>query len=142
MANERPVRDLRPGSIWLRQEHVSVVGTADRTVLFADATGGRQHALDDVAFRTRFSPIYDRARVASQFSMSTCNLGEFCIYWLARERRIIARSAACERRFAVPAGALLVGFYAAPSKLPDFFDDLDDAIRRSLALEQRERAAI
>lgn len=84
-------------------------------------------------FRARFAPIYDRAAIRSQFSMSLANLGEFRVYWLPEPRRIMARSVSCTRQFRVPPGAELVGVYSAPCRTDAFFDDLDDLIRRLAA---------
>lgn len=135
MSYRNAIADISPRSTWIAPsgERVLVTSAAARHVVYHCAGPARGGVLHERDFRARFAPIYDRAAIRSQFSMSLANLGEFRVYWLPEPRRIMARSVSCTRQFRVPPGAELVGVYSAPCRTDAFFDDLDDLIRRIAA---------
>lgn len=135
MSYRNAIPDILPRSTWiaLTGERVLVTSAAARHVVFRTQGPERGGVLHERDFRARFEPVYDRAGIRSQFTMSLANLGEFRVYWLPAHRRIMARSISCTRQFRVPPGAELVGVYSNPFKTEAFFDDLDDLIRRLAA---------
>ncbi len=154
MSYANSIPDILPRSTWIGPDgtRASVISAAARHVTFTRVSPIVQRplltlpeTLHERDFRARFFPIYDRAAIRSQFTMSLANLGEFRVYWLPARRRIMARSISCTRQFRVPPGAELVGVYSNPFKTEAFFDDLDDVIRRIEsahvpARDQRESA--
>lgn len=130
MSHRAPIRDIVAGSTWNNRDGTSIVvhDTAERYVQFTDALGAR-FLVPEGEFRARFTPIYDRQGLRSQFQMSIANLDRFHVYWIADEGRILARSIGCRRQFQIPAGAKLVGLYSHPCTPEAFFDDLDELIR-------------
>lgn len=136
------IPDILPRSTWIGPDgtRASVIAAAARHVVFTRFSPivprpllTVPETLHEIEFRTRFEPVYDRAGIRSQFTMSLANLGTFRVYWLPEHRRIMARSISCTRQFRVPPGAELLGVYSAPCKSEAFFEDLDDLIRRLAA---------
>lgn len=137
------IPDILPGSTWIDAANLraTIRAAAGGYVVFTRETGLRPLRLECVhenEFRRAWAPIYDRAAIRSQFSMSLANLGEFRVYWLPERRRITARSVCCTRHFAVPDGAQLVGTFAEPCKSDAFFEALDLVVRTT-AEPERER---
>lgn len=132
MSYRDAIADILPRSTWIAADGMRVVVTcaAARHVAYRDPEPAVLH---EIQFRASFRPVYDRAGMRQQFTMSLANLGEFRVYWLPEHRRIMARSISCTRQFRVPPGAELVGVYSAPCRTDQFFDDLDDVIRRLAA---------
>lgn len=96
--------------------------------------------LHEREFRARFKPLYDRAAIRSQFSMTLANLGAFTAFWLGHPDRFVARSVSCTRRFRIPEGARRIGTYEAPFSPDAFLEDLDDLLAR-LDRDARQAAA-
>lgn len=146
MSYRNAIRDIPPGSLW------SADGLGQIRVLFAAAghvswrrAGGWDLPISTTsegAFRAVFAPLYDRAKVRSQFCMSCANLGEFRVYWLPAHRTIMARSVSIRRRFTVPDDAVLVGVYSAPCPASHFLEDLDDVIAKVGSAVMHDAAAI
>lgn len=142
MSYRNTIPDILPGSVWIGANgcRVTVVQAAARYVVVRrEAVMETMHERD---FRAAFTPLYERAKVRQQFSMSAANLGEFRVYWLPEQRRIVARSISCNRHFAVPAGALEVGVYSAPCSITTFFEDLDETIARGQSAQRAAARAI
>lgn len=142
------IPDIIPGSIWTGEhgEGVRVISAAAKTVVYYALPGFivpllRGSALPltmpEAEFRAKFRPLYDRAKLRSQFQMSLANLGEFKVFWNDDPTRFIARSISCTRHFAVPESARYVGTYADPCAAESFFDDLDEML--SLPDEVKKR---
>lgn len=133
MSYRNAIPDILPRSTWIAADglRATVRCAAARHVSFASPFGPM--ILHERDFRARFEPVYDRACMRQQFTMSLANLGRFRVYWLPEHRRIMARSISCIRQFRVPPGAELVGVYTSPCRPDQFFDDLDDLIRRLAA---------
>lgn len=129
MSYRNAIADIPVGSLWEAGEQFARVAGAAATVVTV-TIAGRTETYTEAEFRERFQPLYDRAAVRQQFTMSVANLGEFRVFWLPAERRIVCRSVACSRQFRVPEGARLVGAYAAPCSVTTFFEDLDELITR------------
>lgn len=132
MSYRDAIADILPRSTWIAEDGLRVVVAcaAARHVVYRAPEPIVVHERD---FRARFQPVYDRAAMRQQFTMSLANLGRFRVYWLPEHRRIMARSISCIRQFRVPPGAELVGVYTSPCRPDQFFDDLDDLIRRLAA---------
>lgn len=136
------IPDILPGSTWIAVDGSrAIVRTAAARYVSFMASGIMAPPVHESAFRARFQPLYDRAAVRSQFSMSLANLGEFRVYWLPERRRIVARSVCCTRHFAVPEGAQLVGTFADPCKADAFFEALDVVVRMPAEEARKARAA-
>lgn len=129
MSYANAIRDIASGSLWLGVNgcQVAVIQAAAGHVSFRRAI--LAELVPEREFRASFRPLYDRERIRSQFTMSLANLGEFTVYWLPEQRRILCRSVSCSRRFAVPEAAVRVGVYAEPCDVGDFFGDLDAMIQ-------------
>lgn len=139
MSYRNAIADILTGSRWIseRGDTVRVVQAAAGHVTFY--TGVSTACVPEAAFRAAFEPLYDRAAVRQQFTMSCANLGEFRAFWVPDHRRIACRSVSCSRQFRVPPGALEIGVYSAPCATDTFFEDLDDLLTRSCH-ETREPA--
>lgn len=131
MSYRNSICDIVPGSTWNAADGASavVIAAADGYVGFRRSSGSItvEHERD---FRRAYCAIYDRAKLRSQFTMSLANLVEFTAWWLPSQRKLVCRSVACSRRFAIPLGALPVGTYGEPCSAQTFFEDLDDVLRR------------
>lgn len=137
-----PAADILPRSVWeSRGNRVRVLGTAGGYVRYVHVEGPPAMLAHHAAFRTHYSPLYDRRQVKSQFSMSACNLPEFKAYWLPEKRKMLARSIACQRQFRIPADAIEIGLYAHPFNADAFLADLDCVIA-SLDIQRAHSAAI
>lgn len=148
MSYRNAIPDITPRSTWISADatRATVIAAAAGHVTFRRASpivpGPFAQLLETMherEFRATFEPVYDRAAIRSQFSMSLANLGEFRVFWLADRRRIMVRSISCTRHFAIPEGAVLVGVYSNPCKPDAFFEALDEVIRAEFA-ERGEKA--
>lgn len=151
MSYRDAIADIPPGSTWIDCDGrlATVRQSASRHVVYSTSgairplLAGLLETIHETQFRARWTPLYDRAAIRSQFTMSLANLGEFRVFWLPEHRRIMARSVSCTRHFKVPPGALLVGVYSTPCKTDAFFDDLDELLRTAadpVAIADRVRA--
>lgn len=137
MSYRNAITDIPPGSTWIDRDGriATVRQAAARCVVYSTSgalrplLAGILETTHETQFRARWAPLYDRAAIRSQFTMSLANLGEFRVFWLPELRRIMARSISCTRHFKVPEGALLVGVYSNPCRTDAFFDDLDELLR-------------
>lgn len=139
MSYANAIRDIAPGSLWrdsfgnvasvisAAAGHVRWLWRGQETVIVPQRWP-RGSLLHERIFRETFSPLYDREKIRSQFTMSLANLGEFRVFWLPDLGRIMVRSVSCQRQFRVPKGALIVGTYSAPCKAEDFFEALEAVI--------------
>lgn len=150
MSYRDAIADILPRSTWIGPDgtRASVISAAAGHVTFTRVSPIVQRplltlpeTLHERDFRARFSPIYDRAAIRSQFSMSLANLGEFRVFWLPEHRRIMCRSVSCRRHFAIPDGALEVGTFANPCKSDAFFEALDEVIRAEMDEAARKARA-
>ncbi len=140
------IPDIPAGSTWIGEDGArAIVRTAAAShVVYTRETGARPLRLEVVHandFRAAWAAIYDRAAIRSQFSMSLANLGEFRVFWLPEQRRIMCRSVSCRRHFAIPDGALEVGTFANPCKSDAFFEALDEVIRAQMDEAARKARA-
>lgn len=148
MSYSTRARGIAKGSLWESPYGAlaRVIAASSGFVVVVPLPTATQHrqalTLQECAFRATFAPLYDRAKVRSQFTMSLANLGEFLVYWVPSMRRILARSISCSRQFRVPEEALLVGAYAAPCSVREFLDDLDELIQRQHREVSRPHAAV
>ncbi len=140
MSYANAIREIPPGSTWNDGEGRLAVVRQAAAGFVSFILRGRVKPLVDLVetereadFQRRFRPLYDRAKVRSQFSMSCANLGEFRVYWLPAHRTIMCRSISIRRRFTVPEDAVLVGVYCAPCPAADFLEDLDNVIAKGTA---------
>lgn len=135
MSYRNAIHDIAPGSLWACESgFVRVMVAAAGHVSF----GGM--VMHERAFRAAYAPLYDRAAIRQQFTMSLANLGEFRVYWLPSLRRIVVRSVSCRRQFRVPDDAILVGTYSDACPPADFFAALDEIIVRGHGERERGRA--
>jgi hypothetical protein len=136
MAYASPIRDVVRGTIWRDRRTaalVIIVGAGNRYVDYLP--GGRNAkpvTVWDGEFRKHFEPIFLPAREKRQFSMRLANLCNFHVWWRKDRRKVVARSVARSRDYALNADdAVFVGTYAQPCDPDRFIEDLHDAVRRS-----------
>ena len=150
MSYRDAIADILPRSAWIAPdgERATVRCAAARHVTFLRLShivpgpfAQPVETLHEREFRARFSPIYDRQAIRSQFSMSLANLGEFRVFWLPHLRRIVCRSISCTRHFRIPEGSLEVGTFSGPCKMADFFEALDFVVLRALEATAEGKAA-
>ena len=142
MSYRNAIADIPPRSTWIAADgtRVMVTSAAARHVVYRCAGPERGGVLHEIDFRARFQPVYHRAAIRSQFSMTLANLGAFTAFWLGQPDRFVARSVSCTRRFRIPEGAHRIGTYEAPFSPDAFLEDLDDLLAR-LEHDARQAAA-
>ena len=84
-------------------------------------------ARERVAAVSRYFTPHERSLILARFSSTLAMLVECNAYWCPSRRRILFRSVATNRKFAMPPDVVLVGRYAqSPAFKPkDFMGDLD-----------------
>jgi DNA-binding IclR family transcriptional regulator len=82
--------------------------------------------------------ILERRQCKRQFGTALANLSHVRMYWTPSGRRILARAVAAERKFTLPADALLIGTYAHPFNTDDFLGDLDDLLAKLRVTQQQQ----